>query len=287
MLKILLHQLFGKDVRRIALWMVLCSSILGLACDGAINSEYHEQLVVAGYLFAGSPIDSIILHRTTPFGDYLDDLSSAIDSATVKIIVDGNEHTLLPGSRKGRYYLPASELIVQGGKTYDLRVTYRNNSLESVTTVPMPIHLTGLNDSLPSRTLTLDTNNLISFNYGLTAGPVDNPNRKYMLEVTALDTSSGRIETSQAGPPVDTNGATRYSFLHTAPNIPISPRLFGWYGPNRITFISADTNWVDERRQNLGSRSTYQSSLNHVLGGFGTFASGARDTVTVWILPKH
>jgi len=275
------------NVGRAALWTLLGCSLIGLGCDGAINSEYHEQLVVAGYLFADSPIDSIILHRTTPFGDYLDDISSAIDSATVKIIVDGTEHTLLAGARKGRYFLPASELIVRGGKTYELRVTYNGNTLESFTTVPMPIRIIGLNDSLPSRSLTLDTNNLISFNYGLTAGPIDNPNRKYMLEVTALDTSKGRVQTSVDGPPVDTNGVTRYSFLHTAPDIRISPRLFGWYGPNRITFIAADTNWVDDRRQNFGSRSTYQSSLNHVQGGFGTFASGARDTVTIWISPKH
>ncbi len=266
---------------------LIALAFVQFGCDGAINSEYQEQLVVAGYLFAGSPIDSIVLHRTTPFGDYLDDLSSAVDSATVTITVDGVEHTLLPGARKGRYYLPSTELTVTGGKTYELRVSYHTTVLESMTTVPLPIHYTNLNDSLPLRTLSFDTNDLAAFSHSLTAGPIDEPNRKYFLEVTALDTSVGRIEIGVQGPPVDTNGVTRYSFVHTAPEIGLSPRLFGWYGPNRITFIAADTNWVDERRQNLGSRSTYQPSLNHVNGGYGTFASGARDTVTIWILPKH
>jgi hypothetical protein len=269
------------------LFCLIAGSLVGFGCDGAINSEYQEQLVVSGYLVAGSPIDSIVLHRTTPFGVFLDDLGSSVDSANVVIIVDGVEHTLLPGTRKGRYFLPNTELTVVGGKTYELRVTYHGQVLQSMTTVPMPIHFIGLNDSIPSRNLILDTTNLRAFNYSLTAGPIDQPNRKYMLQVTALDPTKGRIETSQAGPPVDTNGVTRYSFVHTAPQIGISPRLFGWYGPNKISFIAADTNWVDERRQNIGERSTYQSSLSHVSGGYGTFASGARDTVTVWISPKR
>ena len=255
-------------------------------CDGAIDSAYHEQIVVSGFLFAGSPIELVSVERTTQFGELLDPIASGIDGASVEVIVDGVTHTLQPSSLKGRYFLPSNELTVQGGKTYNLLIVYKGDTVRGATTVPMPIHFIGLSDSLPSRTLVLDTNNLIAFNYGLTAGPIDNPNRKYMLEVSGRDTSFGKIITSQAGPPVDTTANTRYSFLQTAPNIRISPRLFAYYGPNLLTFLAVDTNWVDARRQSVQSTATYQPSLNHIIGGLGTWASGARDTVSVFIKPK-
>ena len=267
---------------------ILILAFLCAGCDGAIDSAYHEQIVVTGFIYAGSPIDSVILHKTTPFGEYLDDLSSAIDGATVKVIVDGSEHLLLPGSLKGRYYLPASDLIVQGGKTYELRVLYGQDSLDAFTTVPMPIGFTGLNDSLPlPRTLVLDTNNQISFIHGLTAGPIDEPNRKYVLKVTALDTSGGRINPSIEGPPVDTSAYTRYSFIVTAPRLFLYSRLFAFFGPNRVSFLALDTNWVDLIRQSpAGNRAVYQPSLNHVWGGLGVWASAAYDSVTVFIKSK-
>src|SRR5207248_1320743 len=122
-----------------------------------------EQIVVAAFLYANEPIDSVVLHRTTPFGSYYDDLDYAVDSAQVTVTVDGVPHTLKPATLKGRYYLPASELVVQGGKTYELSVVAPNHQsggshvLSSTTTVPMPIHYSPFVDSIRGKTIVFDT----------------------------------------------------------------------------------------------------------------------------------
>ena len=98
-----------------ALILIALVGILA-GCDNAIESAYKEQIVVGAFLYAGEQTGWIVLHRTTPFGSYFDDLDYAVDSATVTLTVDGVAHVLKPGDIKGRYYLPANELIVQGGK---------------------------------------------------------------------------------------------------------------------------------------------------------------------------
>ncbi|MFI5202557.1 MAG: DUF4249 family protein [Candidatus Kapaibacterium sp.] len=264
-------------------------------CDNPIQTVYTEQLVVDGFIYANEPIDSIVLHRTTPFGDYYDDLDYAVDSAQVTITVDGVAHTLLPTGLKGRYYLPASDLVVQGGRTYFLSVTARNNqtggvySATSMTTVPMPIHLTGLADSVHGQTFILDTNNLGSFVFLVTAGPGGGADQRYLLSITALDTNAGRIRFQSGRNSTDTTvpERVRYSGVATGPTILVRPQFFSYYGPNLVTFYSIDTNWADYQRQVIGRGGTdYQPSLNHIDGGIGVFGSAARDTVTIFIKPK-
>jgi hypothetical protein len=289
---------FGRFVL-LAMTVVMVMAVLS-GCDNAIQSNYTEQLVVDGFLYAGEPVDSIVLHRTTPFGAYYDDLDYAVDGATVTITVDGVAHPLLPTGLKGRYYLPASDLVVEGGKTYNLTVSAPNlqtggvQSVTATTTVPMPIHFSAVADSIRGKTFSVDTNNLASLAFVVTAGPVDNPNRRYLLSVRALDTvEADSISPASRGyfpgelPDIDTNLTIRYSNLATGPAIAITPRLFIWYGPNLITFYAIDTNWSDYQRQVIGRGGTnYQPTLNHINGGIGIFGSAARDTVTIFLKPK-
>jgi len=277
--------------------LVGCIALLGFfafsGCDNPIQTAYQEQLVVNGFIYANEPIDSIVLHRTTPFGSYYDDLDYAVDSATVTITVDGVAHTLLPTGLKGRYYLPASNLIVQGGKTYNLTViapdlqTGGVHTATSSTTVPMPIHFSAIADSARGKTFILDTSNLSNFAFIVTAGPVDTPDREYLLSVQALDTSYGRIRGERASS-LDSTQTIRYSGIATAPAIAVTPGLFNWYGPNLVTFYAIDTNWSSYQRQVLGRGGTdFQPSLNHITGGIGVFGSAARDTVTIFVKPKN
>lgn len=261
------------------------------ACDGAIESDYKEQLVVSSFLFANEPVDSVVIHRTTPFGNFYSDLEYAVDSATVTLSDGEQTYTLLPAARKGRYALPS--LIIQPGKTYALTVIAPNHqtggvhTLHASTIIPMTISLSPQAAAFRGTEVILDTNDLGTFQYFLNAGPVDEPNRKYMLGVTSLDTNELKIRLSRQGPPVDTLAPTRYSFIQTAPVLPVSPRLFAHYGPNRIDFLALDTNWVDYQRQVIQPSATYQPSLNHIIGGMGVFASAARDTMTIFIRPKE
>ena len=265
-------------------------SALLWGCDGEIDSEYQQQIVVHGFIYADEAIDSVVLHYTSPYGQAVDDIATAVSDADVRVRVDGKEFVLQPATVKGRYFLPRSEHIVEGGKTYELLVKKDNHSVRAITSVPMSLKYTGLNDSLPDdRILILDTVNATTFRYGLTAGPIDKPGRLYMVYTTALDTTFGKIPTNQNGPPVDTAAYARYGFIQTAPNMRLYSRLFGWFGPNRITMLALDSNWVDYKRAvGYGGQAfiSYQPSLNHVEGGIGVWASAGRDTVTVFIKPK-
>jgi hypothetical protein len=268
---------------------VLLATFALNSCDNAIESNYKEQIVVAAFLYANEPIDSVVLHRTTPFGQYYDDKDFAVDSAQVTITVAGVPHTLQAAAQKGRYFLPASELIVDGGKTYELSVVCPNHQtggthhVTASTVVPMPIHFTSGVDSIRGKDMILDTNDLSHFPFIITAGPVDDPNRKYLLSVTALDTTKGKVGLGDR----DTQFITRYWFAQTGPKIAVIPILFGWWGKNLITFRAIDTNWADYQRQTPPFNSlNYEPSLNHVIGGIGIFGSGARDTVTVFLKPK-
>jgi hypothetical protein len=273
-----------KSIQKLLLLLLVVT--FGYGCDGAIESEYVEQITVEGFIYPGEPIDSVILRYTVPFGQSYNDSAFAVVGADVRVRVDGNEYQLLPGSSRGRYYLPASELIVESGKEYELLIKKDQHNIYARTRVPMAISYTNLETSLPAdRILPLDTNNASGFSYTLTAGPIQ-PTILYMLQVNALDTTVGKIYTDpQAGPPVDTSAYVRNSFIQTAPRVTIYSRLFGWFGPNKMTMLALDSNWVDYKRQvGYGERGlSYQSSLNKIKGGVGIWGSAAKDTVTVYI----
>jgi len=272
--------------------LIALAAFFELGCDQTIQSDYQEQIVVGAFLYAGAPIDSIVLHRTTPLSYYYDDTDYAVKGAQVTVTVDGVVHTLKPLPEKGRYYLPASELIVQGGKTYNLSVVAPNlqnggvHNISATTTVPMPIHLSGIIDSIHGQTFTLDTNDLSHFAFLVTATTTDASDSRFILSVTALDTSNGRVRKGNLNE--DSSLFTRYSQMQTGPAIALTPNLIRWYGPNLMTFYAIDTNWWDYQRQVAGGGSSdYQPSLNHIVGAMGVFASGARDTVSVFIKPKQ
>jgi hypothetical protein len=272
-------------------FLVTLVSLILSGCDYPIASDYQEQIVVGAFLYSGAPIDSVVLHRTTPLADYYDDTDYAVTGAQVTVTVDGVAHTLKPLAEKGRYYLPASELIVQGGKTYTLSIVAPNlqsggvHNISASTIVPMPIHLSGIADSIHGLTFTLDTNNLSTFAFLVTATPTDLSDSHYLLSVTALDTSFGRVH--QGNLNADSSTFTRYSQEQTGPNIAFTPNLVRWYGPNLMTMYAIDTNWWDYQRQVGFGGSDYQPTLNHVVGGMGVFASASRDTVSVFVKPKQ
>lgn len=256
-------------------------------CDGAIDSAYQEELVLSAFLFEGEHLDSVVLERTTPFGQKIDDDAIAVEGADIKITSNGETFTLLPlPGRKGRYYLP--DHVIEGGRKYDIEVRSGQHVLRSSTIVPRSISFIGLNDSLPpSRVLYLDTSNYGQFVYSLKAGPQDPTHTQYLMQVTSLDVlDQNKIRNPPPGPPVDTSASSRYSFFRTSPDFRIVPSLISHFGKNRIAIHALDSNWFDYHRMVLGSRGNYQPTLNHVQGGRGVFGSSARDTVTVLIRPK-
>src|SRR5687767_14251664 len=101
--------------------LIIAASGMFSGCDGAIDSAYREELVLSAFLFAGERLDSVILERTTPFGQKIDNDAIAVDNAEIRITSNGETFNLLPiAGRKGRYYLP--DHIIEGGRKYDIEV---------------------------------------------------------------------------------------------------------------------------------------------------------------------
>lgn len=274
-------------IRIQTIYALLLGSFIFYGCDGAIESEYVEQVIVRGFIYPDEPIDSVVLHYSVPFGKSYIDSEYAVTGADVRVKVDGKEYQLLSGTLPGRYYLPASELIVKGGKEYELFIKKDEHEIYARTRVPLPIAYSNLDAALPSdRILPLDTNDASGFSYTLNAGPIQ-PTILYMLQISALDTTVGKIYTDpQAGPPVDTSAYVRNSFIQTSPRMILYSRMFGWFGPNRLTMLALDSNWVNYKRQVGYGKDVFtpfQPSLNAIQGGIGVWGSAAKDTVTVYI----
>jgi hypothetical protein len=159
------------------------------------------------------------------------------------------------------------------------------HNISATTTVPMPIHLSGIADSIHGQSFTLDTNNLSTFAFLVTATTTDASDSRFLLSVTALDTSNGRVRKGNLN--ADSSTFSRSSQEQTGPAIALTPNLIRWYGPNLMTFYAIDTNWWDYQRQVGFGGSDYLPSLNHIVGGMGVFGSASRDTVSVFVKPKQ
>jgi hypothetical protein len=104
-----------KKLQLTLLALLFASTAFFGGCDGAIDSAYEEELVLSAFLFAGEHLDSVILERTTPFGQKIDDDAIAVNGADIKITSNGETFTLLPiPGKKGRYYLP--DHVIEGGR---------------------------------------------------------------------------------------------------------------------------------------------------------------------------
>jgi hypothetical protein len=104
--------------------------------DDTINKKV--TLIVQGYLYAGIPIDNILI-QTVSF----DGQETTTNMANLNPIIEWNgvEYALEDMPNKiGYYYCPDSNLQVIAGDTYSIKIEQEDNIVHASTVVPPPIN---------------------------------------------------------------------------------------------------------------------------------------------------
>ena len=120
-----------KAYFKIILGLVLC---FNAGCD-TVSIESDKPLVIEAYLFAGEPIDDIIIKQAIPF-ESGDTSSVPVVGATVILTKEGIDYQLSPSNKEGSYYYAGDELRVEEGDAFSLRVEYEGAIITASTRVP-------------------------------------------------------------------------------------------------------------------------------------------------------
>ena len=131
-------------MRRSLTLAALAVSLAALAgCDGQLEGEFNQKLVVSANLGAGEPLPPISLSVSSPLLDDFDPGALVVGDAEVTVALlaaDGSDEDVLPYrfSERERAYLPNVPLTptVLPGRTYRLDVRARGETLTATTTVP-------------------------------------------------------------------------------------------------------------------------------------------------------
>ena len=113
------------------LWFLLACA----ACPTATEPPDNE-FVVEGFLYAGQPVDSILITASKALGD-TDTVATPITNATVIVSKAGIDYQL--ASVGGGYYsYPGADLTVNAGDIFQLRATAGGLTATAQTSVPYP-----------------------------------------------------------------------------------------------------------------------------------------------------
>lgn len=119
---------------------VLLISILMSGCEDVPEIGQAEgEPVVEAYLYAGEPIDDIVLKRSRPFSSTSgsEDTETFITDANILIISQGVDYPLSPNPEEpGHYFYPGDDLEIEIGQSYGLAFDYEDESISSETTIP-------------------------------------------------------------------------------------------------------------------------------------------------------
>ena len=139
-------------MNRVAIYSILAIITIGFGGCEWINDlppeqAFEEKIVLNGLLIAGTPIDSsaytsfIKLHRSADITEPYDEISVALESATVKLFDGDSIYLLLMYDHlPGVMYHPT--LIVQAGVTYTINVSDDiNDPVIATTTVPSALNI--------------------------------------------------------------------------------------------------------------------------------------------------
>jgi hypothetical protein len=129
---------------------LLFLALLALGCSNPTEVENPPAtLLVQSYLAPGTDPE-VVLRQTLPPDQYYTGREAAVSGAQVEII-DGTQRYALAEAAvsPGTYQLPAAQLPITSGRTYQLQVRYQDHVLNATTTVPDPVQITEISaDSL-------------------------------------------------------------------------------------------------------------------------------------------
>lgn len=111
-------------------------------CD-LVEPTDGSALVVEAFLESGEPLPTVTLRQTRDLQDPVpptDSLADAAMGATLRIAIDGDTVTYLPGEVAGTYE-PARPVVVQPGASFFLDVEWEDERATASGRVPAPIDI--------------------------------------------------------------------------------------------------------------------------------------------------
>jgi len=129
---------------------LLFLALLTLSCSNPTEVESPPPaLLVQAYLTPGED-PRVVLRQTLPPEQFYDGREAPLSGAQVEVTSNGQRYLLSEDpAEPGAYALPAAQLAIESGRTYQLQVRYQQHQLQASTTVPDPVRITEISaDSL-------------------------------------------------------------------------------------------------------------------------------------------
>lgn len=262
-------------MRKILLFII--SILIFSACD-TTTTEPSNKFVIEAFLYANEPVNDIYIKTTFPITE-VDDISTPISDAEVVLYKNNTAYALIPSDSAGYYHYPNTDLTVETGDIFQLKVTHEGTTATAETIVPTPTE--GLQ-------VTPDT----MFFPTIGLGPVSDSIRNYLgsLRMTATwdnlleDYYYLTIETvSDTIKPIFSifiaNALSRFKYVSEPTNgnsLSVNGISFTSLGTHRIKVYHINQEYVDlylNQEQDSRDLNEPPSNINNALGVFSAFNS--------------
>lgn len=117
-----------------AFTLITCLLVLA-GCDSSSIESADDIAVIEAFLFAGEPVDDIIVTSTIPFNS-ADTVASPINDADISLTKNGITYPLSASGDDGRYHYAGDDLTVEPGDQFMFTMEYLGQTISAETQVP-------------------------------------------------------------------------------------------------------------------------------------------------------
>jgi hypothetical protein len=266
-------------------FMYYLTVISVFSCTKSELSHNSDDLIVLeGYLYQGSPVDSIHLTKAVAF-DSGDTIYPPVNDATVYIEWKNNKYGI-ENINNGFYKYPGNDLDIKVGEKYNISILYKGKETTSSTVVPaVPQEIT-----ISGTTLYVDT----TFSFTRPGSSEeesgdliitwDNPNNDYFFAVIEnTDPNASDIEFAtggfpgggfggSGGPPQ--GGMFRFrSSPFKGNKYTVNSRSLEKYGKHAIKIYHVNQEYADLYENREQDSRNLTEPITNVKGGLGIFTA--------------
>ncbi len=271
------------------LFIYISLVFLVFSCEEVVEFDPNlGEPVVEAFLYAGEPVDDIVLKRVLPFGSDQDTVQF-IEDANLVIIHNGIEYLLEQVSDNPGHYIYTGEgLAIIEGETYALSFEFGGLTIYAETTVPNTPEDVSISDSairIPQietlqdlRDLRDNFENTIDIEWENTSGDY------YYITVSNIEESPEDIDPNSILP-------FNFSFISEPTQLDIFPlRLFAHY--QQFGLHEAKIYHVNEEYALLYESLEQDSRdlnepFSNVINGVGVFTAFSSQTVRFEVLKRY
>lgn len=245
----------------------------GSSCSSNPSGTAASKIVVQAYLFAGQPVENILLTQPLGLLNTTDRLGPPVNTALVYLEKNGIRYNLiLSPDQQGQYFYPGNDLTVAAGDVFNLGIAYEDQQLTATTIVPPKPDTVGLSaDTLFLVDTRIDnsSNSSILISWSATAAQ----NFFHYILIENIDPLPSPFPEWQflGNNPVDFS-----SFPFSAKQFLISAPNFTHSGKHLTTVYSINQEYADlfiDQAQPDGTVNQAQSNIRNGLGIFTAFNS--------------